>query len=412
MQDTIVHKDFNTSTPQHMNIGIDIRTLLTPVRTGVAEYTYELLQALFRIDRKNQYFLFTNCAKDFEMGKEKWERDNVKYVITKYPNKLFNTSLQLLKRPKLDKLVDRLQTTDYSRLVKDRNPKSEIRSLDVWFSPNIGFTSLSRNVKHVMTIHDLSFEHFPDCYSWKRRLWHKVLNPKKQCERADLILTPSLSTKRDVVETYGIDESKVRCLYPGVTSDFGLQTSDYRQEEVKMKYKLPDKYILFLGTIEPRKNILGLTEAYKTSSLITDHWSLIIAGAKGWKNTSILKAIQETEGVQYIGIISPEDKSALYQLADLFVYPSLYEGFGFPVLEAMASGTPVITSNRLSLPEVANDAAIFVNPMNVSELAEAMKDLLQNEELKSMLIEKGKERVEKFCWEDTAKKFLKICELE
>lgn len=376
-----------------MNIGIDIRPLLMAARTGVAEYTYELLDALFKIDKTNQYFLFCNATKEFEIGNEKWGMGNVHRICTKYPNKLFNASLQFFQHPRLDRVTIH---------------ESRVTRIDLWFSPNLGFTALSPKVRQILTIHDLSFEHFPDCYSFKRRLWHRALNPRRQCERADIILTPSESTRRDVIETYAIPESKVRVIKSGISSVF-LEPGTWNLEQVKKKYQLPDKFILFLGTIEPRKNILGLIEAYKMGFRFqVSGFRLLIAGPLGWKYEPILKAVAETPGTRYIGYVAPADKPALYQLADLFVYPSLYEGFGFPVLEAMAAGTPVITSNRSSLPEVAGDAACLVNPLNTSEITRAMAMLTSDQELRQILIERGKRRAGEFQWGNSARELVRI----
>ena len=166
---------------------------------------------------------------------------------------------------------------------------------------------------------------------------------------------------------------------------------------------------MFLGTVEPRKNILSLIDAFKKfSELSTINYELLIAGARGWKCESIMKAIDETEGVRYIGYVDPEDKSALYELADLFVYPSLYEGFGFPVLEAFVSSTPVVTSNRSSLPEVSDGAAYLVNPYNVSEIQNGMRLILSDHTFQQRLSVMGKERVGEFSWDVAAKKFLEI----
>ena len=134
--------------------------------------------------------------------------------------------------------------------------------------------------------------------------------------------------------------------------------------------------------------------------------SMIIAGPLGWKYKPIIQMIEKTPGVRYIGYVAPEDKPALYQLASLFVYPSLFEGFGFPVLEAMASGTPVVTSNRSSLPEIAGDAAYLVNPLNVAEMAEGMKIVLEDKHVRKMMIEKGKKHEGMFRWENTARELL------
>ena len=409
-----------------MNIGIDVRCLMNPIRTGVGEYTCELLNALFSIDRENQYFLFYNSYADVSMHVRLWNQENVQYVETRWPNKIFSASQVLFGLPKLDHVVchceervserrGNLVDTRAEHCSGDRHDPIRIGSrddsfVDIFFSPNLNFTSISRDTKHILTIHDLSFEIVPGCYSPKQRLWHKAVNPKKQCERAGVILTPSENTARDVIELYGISPNKVHVLHPGLSqifSDQGSVISD--RETVKRKYNLPEKFMLFLGTVEPRKNIAGVIEAYKKArSLLPAPWSLIIAGPKGWKSDEILHAIDGTGKIRYIGYVDSADKPALYALADVFVYPSLYEGFGFPVLEAMASGTPVITSNRSSLPEVASDAAYLVNPYNVSEIARAMELAATDSRLREMFVERGKERARQFGWKKTAGDFLEI----
>ena len=233
-------------------------------------------------------------------------------------------------------------------------------------------------------------------------MWHWFLNPRKQCERADIILTPSESTKRDVIETYSTPEEKVVCAYPGmVKRDAGSE-----MQEVVEKYALPEKYILFVGTIEPRKNILGLIEAFKTSSLFFTHYSLLIVGKKGWKCESILDAIDATPNVRYLGYVEESEKQVLYTRASLFVYPSLYEGFGFPVLEALSHGVPVVTSNRSSLPEIVGDHAYLVNPNDVADIRRGMEDVLGHEKI-AHASDAG---IEHFLWEKTAQQFLSLYE--
>jgi len=405
-----------------MNIGIDIRPLMSSTRTGVGEYTYEFLNAIFKIDQQNQYFLFYNSSKDISQNIPKWKQENVHYVATHWPNKFFNASIKLLKRPCLDKLICHCEeqspdshqdeATWQSHGTKaDLNPRDcdaslAMTELDIFYSPNLNFTSLSKKTKHIITIHDLSFKIFPEFYSLKQRLWHKVINPKKQCRHADLILTPSENTKRDVVEYYGIDKNKIKVLYPGISS---IQNE---QRAIKNKYDLPKNFILFLGTIEPRKNIIGLIEAFENSySLLSTPHSLIIAGAPGWNNKDIFNRINQSkykEYIKFIDYVDPEDKSTLYSMAKLFVYPSFYEGFGFPVLEAMASGTPVITSNRSSLPEITQDTAYLINPNKTSEISQAMVKLLGDEKLYGYFKDMGLKQAEKFKWERMAEKWMEI----
>ena len=374
-----------------MNIGIDVRCLMDKQRTGVGEYTYGLLDAIFKIDKGNRYFLFYNSYKDVSEVLPKWDYPNVSYVWTRWPNKIFIVFL-LFGLVKLDNLV--------------------IKNLDVWFAPNLNFASLTSKVKFILTVHDLSFEFLPDCYTLKQRLRHKLLRPKKQCKRAEVILTPSESTKRDVVAWYSVVEKKVLILRPGLSATT-MQNADNRMQ-VREKYNLPEKFILFLGTIEPRKNVEAVVVAYKETCKLANLQTckLVIAGAKGWKNKEIFEMIANTPNVRYIDYVAEEDKPALYQMASLFVYPSLYEGFGLPVLEAMACGTPVITSNRSSLPEVGGDAVCYVNPANVAELAEAMERMLQDDELRIMnyelRVERQREQVKRFDWNKSAEEFLSL----
>ncbi len=400
-----------------MNIGIDIRSLMNKQRTGVGEYTFELLNALFDGADDNQYFLFYNSYKDVRELIPKWDQDNVHYICTRIPNKLFSL-LVWLKVIKLDQLVlrhlergltaGRGESKDPIHKEGDpsvslRSTQDDIKSLDYFFAPNINFLSLSRKTKLILTVHDLSFELLPECYTWKQRLWHKVLRPKKLCKRADIVFTPSENTRRDIVREWGIDENKIKVFYPGLSSAISYQLSainESRIGEVKRKYGLPDKYILYLGTIEPRKNILGVIEAYKKSSILDSGYMLIIAGASGWKNEEIFTAIEKTAGVKYIGYVDDKDKTELYKNADLFVFPSLYEGFGLPVLESLACGTPVVTSNRSSLSEVFGDYTTLVDPNNVSEISQAIKQIL-NSDLKSPKI-----NLEKFNWRGVVRAFL------
>lgn len=422
-----------------MNIGVDIRCLMDKERTGVGEYTYNLLKAIFLLDKENQYYLFYNSNKNIFQNIPQWEQNNVHYVGTKYSNKLLNLLLWL-KIVKLDKILLRhferiyLKKKKLSYLSVDKQNLKEVKDfiqlkIDlpkaetplhfvsaqndelIWFSPNLNFTNLSKKIKHLQTIHDLSFEFLPECFTWKQRLWHWFLNPKKQCQKADIILTPSENTKQDMVNEYGIVGDKIQILQPGISWEEGLITTENIQR-VKEKYNLPEKYILYLGTLEPRKNIESIIEAYNISGLKIKNYELIIVGGKGWKNKKLLKLIENSLGVKYIGYVNKEDKQLLYNLSSLFIFPSLYEGFGLPVLEAMSQEIPVITSNRTSLPEVIGTSGYLVNPYNVLELAEAMKNILSDEKLRKMLIIQSKEQTKKFNWNNSAKKFLNlICEL-
>jgi len=260
-------------------------------RTGVGEYTYQLLNSIFQIDKTNQYFLFYNSSKDVSKNIPKWEQDNVRYVGLKWPNKLLNLLL-FLKVLKLENLV-------IKKLFE--NCKLKIENLDVWFSPNLNFISLSKKTKLILTVHDLSFEFMPECFTLKQRLWHWFLRPKKQCQRADIILVPSDNTKRDIVESCRVVSSKVVKVGHGCK----LQITNY-------KLQIKDKYILYLGTLEPRKNVETLILAYKKlHNLQLTTYNLVLAGDKGWKSKLTMKLIKNTPNVRFIGYVDEAKKAGV-----------------------------------------------------------------------------------------------------
>lgn len=374
-----------------MNIGIDIRPLISPARTGVGEYASELISAILNLDKQNKYFLFYNSYSDVSNNVPKWRQDNVQYIITRWPNKVFNGFIKIAGVPKLDKIMG---------------------NIDVFFSPNLNFTSLSKKTKFVLTIHDLPFEIFPEFFSPKQRLWHKMINPKKQCERADVIMVPSENTRRDIVDRYKLNPEKIKVLYHGLPQIFYKKELIGNSQKIKEKYKLPDKFILFLGTVEPRKNITGLIRAFETAhgSLPADY-SLVIAGTNGWNYDKIFERANLSpvkDRIKFIGYVEPEEKPALYSLAHAFVYPSFYEGFGFPVIEAMACGTPVITSNRSSLPEITQNAAYLINPDNTVSIAQGIIKILNNKNIWDFYVSQGLRQAQKFSWAATADKWLGI----
>lgn len=335
------------------------------------------------------------------MALPQWTQTNVHYVPTRWPHKLLNVLTALTGAPKLDRLVAN---------------QTGVR-LDCFFSPNLHFTALTKNIPHILMVHDLTFHLFKNYYTPRQRLWHRLVAPKTQCQKAKIIIVPSANTKRDIVEYYQIDQKKITVLSPGLNSQFKIMNNEQlTTNKTKIKYSLPDNYILFLGTIEPRKNILGLITAFEqftttTYQLQAITYSLVIAGAPGWKNHAILKRIHRSpvkDKIKLIGYVDPADKPALYRGASLFIYPSFYEGFGFPALEAMAAGVPVITSNRSSLPEVTSSAAYLINPHRPDEIAEGMKYLLNNQTAREQAIKKGLERAKTFSWERTAKDALTL----
>jgi len=267
---------------------------------------------------------------------------------------------------------------------------------------------LSR-VRSVFTLHDLIFRFHPETHKPLNR-WFLTFMMPRFLQAADAVIAVSESTKRDAVRLYGLEEAKIKVIYEGVNPRFRPAPPE-TVSVVRQRYGLPESFILSVGTIEPRKNFASLLEAYHA---LRDQWpelKLVIAGKKGWLYEGFFRRLRELgleDEVILPGFVFDDDLISLYSDADLFAFPSLYEGFGLPVLEAMACGAPVITSNTSSLPEVAGDAAMFVDPNNVKALADAMKSVLENKQLSDELRAKGFKQAAKFHWESAARGTLAV----
>lgn len=373
-----------------MKIGIDIRCLAEGKRTGVEEYTLALLRELFERDRDNVYILFFNAWKkplpDFSWFSQ---YPNVTLKTFRFPNKLFNLSLWYFGFPKLDLLLG---------------------GTDVFFLPNLNFAAVSRKTRLVVTAHDLSFEIFPETFSFKQRLWHYLVNFRHLVRRADRVIAVSQSTKDDLVAEYQVPEEKISVVPSGIDARFRqMDRNDAELVRIKEKYRLPYKFILYLGTFEPRKNIAALIQSYEallvSGNPSLEKYDLVLAGTRGWKCDDVFRAREQSPHQDRIllpGFIADGDKVALYNLASVFVYPSLYEGFGFPPLEAMACGVPVITSHSSALPEVVGAAGVMIDPYQPDELYQALQSVLTDQTLSFAMTQRGIAEAKQFAWSKTA----------
>ena len=373
-----------------MKICIDIRCLAEGRRTGVEEYTRYLLDNLFSIDKKNKYVLFLNSWKKTKLDFSWLEKyPNVSVKKFRFPNKILNLMFWYFSWPKIDHLVG---------------------GADLVFSPNIIFGNVSAKTKSVITIHDLSFVRHSEYFSWKRKWWHIFINPKKICQTADKIIAVSQSTKDDLVRVYKIKPEKIVVILSAVADNFCIiDRNNEKLVKIKEKYNLPYKFILFFGTIEPRKNIVGIVRAFNLLQKNGSEYNLVIAGEKGWMNEEIDREIANSpfrEKIQIINCVPDEDKVYLYNLASLFIYPSFFEGFGFPPLEAMKCGTPVIASRSSAIPETVGNSAVLVDPHNLNELSDAIEIVLENKTIREKLIAGGFKKTKSFNWRDTAEKTL------
>lgn len=334
---------------------------------------------------------------------------------------------RLCRRKELDctlLLYDFLKRKGSGNILKERIPNTKVVQnnllpyglyVELWDRfPNLGLEQVfgvTADISHffnfvipprpvgkvVNTVHDLVYLNFPE--TMEKRNYRRLCNHlKRSCQEADIVITVSHTIKQEIADQMGIPKEKIRVVYNGVDQ------KRFHPNAGRLA-SMPEHYFLYLGTLEPRKNLTGLLEAYQLGKKRFDGCKLVLGGAKGWEYNEIFQKVRELgleNDVVFPGYLPAERLPALYAGADAFVFPSFYEGFGIPPLEAMACGTPVITSCCSSLPEVAGDAAVLVNPYHREELAAAMERVLTDEILRKTCICRGLERVKKFTWEKAA----------
>jgi len=308
-------------------------------------------------------------------------------------------------------LSDRVMAILWHRLRLPLPVEAFTGQVDLFHSPD--FTLPPTRARAVLTVHDLSFIRVPECAAPTLRAYLGKVVPRS-VRRAHLILADSQNTKDDLVNLLGLAPEKVEVLYPGVEEHFRPVDDPALLEGVRRRYGLPPRFVLSLGTLEPRKNFPRLIEAFwllVRSSPLASSLGLVIAGGKGWLYEDIFATVERLgleEKALFTGFVAEGDLPALYSAADLFVYPSLYEGFGLPPLEAMACGTPVVASRSSSLPEVLGEAAILVDPTDTEALAAAMMQVLEDEPLREEMRQKGLRQARKFSWSGTARRLLEL----
>jgi len=264
--------------------------------------------------------------------------------------------------------------------------------------------------KKVVTIHDLTFFKFPESHLCIKRCYFRLFIMLSSIF-VDRVITDSKSTLDDFLKKFYMDKNKTSVVHLGKSDVFNSNLLSSRIDFVKQKNGINKEYFLYLGTIEPRKNIKSIILSFNEYLKINKSFQLVIAGKKGWFFNDVfdlVEGLQLQEYVIFTGFVNEQDKPYLISGAKIFIYLSLYEGFGIPVLEAMACGIPTITSNISSLPEVAGDAALLVNPLSVDEIYHGIKRLLSDKELYAELKQKSIKQANKFSWENTAKKTIEV----
>ncbi len=265
----------------------------------------------------------------------------------------------------------------------------------------------------VLTVHDISYEHFPECFTLRERVRNKVF-VRWSARRADVVIAVSEYTKRDLVATYGVDPERIVVTLEAADTSFRPPDSSAESEQVWRRYGIEGRYVLYVGNIQPRKNLRRLIHAYAQLVAGGDiQHQLVIVGRKAWLYSDVFHEARRSglsKQIVFTDYVPQGDLPHLYAGADAFVFPSLFEGFGLPVLEAMACGAPVIASRTSSLPEVAGNAAYYVDPYSVDEIARALRQVVCDAKLRARLAAAGLEQAARFSWEQTARQTLRAYE--
>ena len=374
-----------------MHIGLDATTLRMPQLGGVWRYTESLIWALARRADPHRYsLLFINALKPWaRVPAPSVSSPAIRCVdVTSVSNFLFTFFVPLLP-PRLSKLT----------------VESFLGPVDVFHSMNAAVLP-QRQGRRVVTIQDLTCLQFPQFHPWARRALFR-LSVRRAARLADAIIVPSAATRGDLAARFPSAAGKIHVI-PLAPGERFVRLGPEESLPVIHRYGLPYRdYLLFVGNVEPRKNLLALLEAYARMRTATGlSLRLAIAGGKGWKNHPIHRAAAASPfaaDIRFLGRVPEPDLPPLVNGALAFVYPSLYEGFGLPPLEAMMCGTPVITSNRSSLPEVVGDAALLVDPDDREQLTDAMARVTGEEALREDLRERGLKHAQRYSWDETAR---------
>jgi len=368
---------------------IDGLSLLSPF-TGVAKYTYENASRM-----KKQYSDKYEWFYDYGFhSKDLIQTDSTK----KSENILKKIKSAVVSNPLLKSIVREI----LSFISSVSSPE-----YDLYWQPNY-IPKKVKAKKIVTTIHDFSFHIQPEWHP-KERLKYYQKNFWKNAALSDWIITGSNFTKQEIIRYMGYPKEKITVIYHAVDHNLYKVYDKPLLQNTKKKFELPNDFLLFVGSIEPRKNLIMLLKAYHhLSSDIKKQYPLVLIGFKGWENKEIMQEIEKEKTYIYLGYVTDEELAQVYNLATLFIYPTLYEGFGIPPLEAMACGTAVIASNVASLPEACGNAAVYIDPKNHHDIAEKITDLLGNHKKRDLLIEKGFDHSKHFNWDKAANEHMDI----
>jgi len=370
-----------------MKIGIDIRNI-GKKRTGDEVVFFNLVKNLAQIESQNEYHLFTDIIKEVELSEIKKslniaDKKNFKVIPLKCPNKFVWNAWTLPQYLK-------------------KNP------VDVYHTQYIVPFFVSQKIKIITTIHDVSFNAFPELIEKIDLFFLKTLL-KRSLKRSAKIIAVSQFTKDEIIKYYGIAPEKIEVAYNAIGDESKKPVSEEKIKTIKEKYHLQDKFILYLGTLQPRKNISMLIEAYQRIIDDEKDLKLVICGNRNAHNADpdieeVMNEFDLADRIIFPGFIPEEDKTAVFRLATIFCSPSLYEGFSLTLLEAMAAEVPVVASDIPAHREIAKDVPIYINPKDPNDLSKKLILAAENKKMRDDAIAKGCERIKNFSWPDTARK--------
>jgi len=371
-----------------MKIAINTIPLISPL-TGTGKYIYQVAKALKETAWIHEYSYFYGYYSS--------------HLISpgESPEILYRVKKTIRKIPFLRAAARNLK--NFSNYFSSRN-------FDLYFEPN--FIPLNIRARHiVVTIPDFSFAIFPHWHTretvryFRKHFWKKI-------KMADRVIVISDFIKNEAIHRFGFPEDLLTTIHLGFDQDVFRVYTPQDLIPVKNQYRLPENFILFVGSIEPRKNLKNLLYAYMNlEESFRKEFKLVLVGFKGWENDELMKMLKNLKSdVLYIGYVPENELGKFYNLARVLVYPTLYEGFGLPALEAMACGCPVIASNVASLPEICGQAGYYINPYEVKSITEGIDKVLKDDDLRNSLIGKGLERCKQFSWEKSARDHLKVFE--
>lgn len=366
-----------------MIIGIDGNEANVAKRVGISEYAYQLLLQFSSEKRKAKNEKFVIYLKDEPLAHLPKSSENWEYRVLK-PGKLWTQW-----RLPLDLFWHR--------------PRPDVFFSMTHYAPRFS------PVPTVVAVMDVAYEQFPELFN-KSDLYQLKNWTAYSVKQAEKVVTISNSSKDDIIKSYRTLPEKVVAIYPGIKEIPSLEPHVFGMNQLQAKYNIADNYVLFVGTLQPRKNIARLIEAF--AKVKHDKpLDLVIIGHRGWQYEEILAAPEKfgvSDRVKFLEGINDEELNVFYKHAICYVLPSLYEGFGLPVVEAMQRGCPVITSNISSMPEAGGDAALYVDPESADDIAEKMSLLVHDKKMREELVEKGKKQIKKFSWEKAAEETLGV----